>query len=240
MHLRPATVAPRASRGAEHLVERDAQRGAAHRVEPLGELARRAARRVLLPGARVVDDLPGIEVRAASTAKRRTSAAEIEKLPAAITPTPFARAVRRPRRSRPRQAARADDDPTPRSSAARTLASRRGVGVVDENVRRRPRRAPPRPTRTARYRSATTPETSSRSSAARTPSATALPVQPVIPATQTRITSVGILRRAVFGERVPRAQDEQLDRVGEVLLRDVVVPPLDPKPVGLEQHIGVR
>ena len=38
----------------------------------------------------------------------------------------------------------------------------------------------------------------------------------------------------------PRARDEQLDRVGEVLLRDVVVAALDAQLVRLEQHVGVR
>ena len=38
----------------------------------------------------------------------------------------------------------------------------------------------------------------------------------------------------------PRPGDERLDRVGEVLLRDVVVAALDAKLVRLEQHVGVR
>ena len=51
---------------------------------------------------------------------------------------------------------------------------------------------------------------------------------------------VRVLRRAVGGQRRARARDEQLDRVGEMLLRDVVVATLGPELVRLEQHVRVR
>jgi hypothetical protein len=47
---------------AEHVVDGNVEDGPAHRVEALGELARGAARGVLLACARVVDHLPGVEV----------------------------------------------------------------------------------------------------------------------------------------------------------------------------------
>ena len=52
-------------------------------------------------------------------------------------------------------------------------------------------------------------------------------------------SAVGVLRRAVVGERLARARDERLDRVGEVDPVDVVVAALDAQPVRLEQHVGV-
>src|SRR3954467_9098051 len=45
---------------------------------------------------------------------------------------------------------------------------------------------------------------------------------------------------AVVGQRRPRAPDQLLDGVREVLAVDVVVAPLEPDAVRLEQHVGVR
>ena len=58
----PPTVAPRASTRPVDLLERPAERGRPDVAEPLGELARGAARDVGLGRARVVDDLPLREV----------------------------------------------------------------------------------------------------------------------------------------------------------------------------------
>src|SRR5919202_5592443 len=52
--------------------------------------------------------------------------------------------------------------------------------------------------------------------------------------------AVGLLRRAVVRQRPPRAPDERLDRIREVLLGDVVVAALHADLVRLEQHVGVR
>src|ERR1051325_5056638 len=51
---------------------------------------------------------------------------------------------------------------------------------------------------------------------------------------------VRILRRAVVRQRLPRARDEGFDRVGEVLLADVVVAAIHAEPVRLEQNVRVR
>src|SRR5438874_736669 len=55
-----------------------------------------------------------------------------------------------------------------------------------------------------------------------------------------RRVAVGVLRRAVLGERLARAADKLLDRVGQVDGVDVVVPALGSDSVGPEQHVGVR
>src|SRR3954447_15826254 len=51
---------------------------------------------------------------------------------------------------------------------------------------------------------------------------------------------IRILGCAIARQRVARARDEQLDRIGEMLLRDVVVVALDAELVRLEQHVRVR
>src|SRR5215204_5499591 len=51
---------------------------------------------------------------------------------------------------------------------------------------------------------------------------------------------VRILRRSILRKRRPRSPYEHLDCVREVFLIDVVVAPLDPQLVRLEQDIGVR
>src|SRR4051812_29716352 len=51
---------------------------------------------------------------------------------------------------------------------------------------------------------------------------------------------VRVRRRAVVGQRRPRAPDQLLDRVGEVLAVDVVVAALGAQPVRLEQDVRVR
>src|SRR4051794_6687272 len=50
---------------------------------------------------------------------------------------------------------------------------------------------------------------------------------------------VGVLGAPIVRERVPRAEDERLDRVGEMRLGNVVVAASDPQPVRLEQHVCV-
>src|SRR4051794_12270393 len=52
--------------------------------------------------------------------------------------------------------------------------------------------------------------------------------------------SVGILRGAVVRQRLARPRHERLDRIRQVLARDVVVAALDANLVRLEQHLGVR
>src|SRR4051794_11337352 len=51
---------------------------------------------------------------------------------------------------------------------------------------------------------------------------------------------VGVLRRSVVRQRRPRASDQRLDRVREVLAVDVVVTLLDAQLVRLEEDVGVR
>ena len=51
---------------------------------------------------------------------------------------------------------------------------------------------------------------------------------------------VRILGCAVLGQRLARAGDELLDRVGQMHARDVVVAPLDAEPVRLQEDVCVR
>src|SRR3954466_11992379 len=51
---------------------------------------------------------------------------------------------------------------------------------------------------------------------------------------------IGVLGGTVVREGAARALDEALDRVRQVHPVDVVVAALDPQPVRLEQHVGVR
>src|SRR3954451_4871261 len=54
------------------------------------------------------------------------------------------------------------------------------------------------------------------------------------------LLGVRIGRRAVVGQRRPRAPDQLFDGVREMLAVDVVVAALEAEAVGLEQHVGVR
>src|SRR5215475_12614452 len=51
---------------------------------------------------------------------------------------------------------------------------------------------------------------------------------------------VRVLRRSILRQRAARPLDQRLDRIGEMLLCDVVVAALDAEPVRLEQDVGVR
>ena len=142
--------------GAEHVVDRDAERRGANAVEPLGELARGAARGVLLACARVVDHLPGVEVARSvdrEAKEKRCREREVAGRDDADALRACARVdlvvVRR------REAARADDDVD--------AALDRGEDVLPDERRRgcsrrerRPasRRALRRPTRSSPDRSA--------------------------------------------------------------------------------------
>ena len=227
---RSSRHAPRARRGSSSSGTPSV--GRADLLQAFCELPRRAARRVRLRGARIVDHLPRLEPPAASAAKRSSSAAPSEKLPDAITPTST---VSRQRvdvgvSPPPMMPARPDDDAdSPLDRGADVLLDHGGMGVVDDDVRRRRRRAPPRPTRSSRGSERETPETSARSFAASTASATARPVQPVIPATQTRVTSLRLHVvdvAAHVGRRLRvRLAERLLHRVQVVLRpgREVVV-----------------
>src|SRR5689334_5439571 len=52
-------------------------------------------------------------------------------------------------------------------------------------------------------------------------------------------SSVGVLGLPILRERLLGSHHQRLDRVGEMDLRDVVVAPLGPDPVRLEQDVGV-
>ena len=133
----PATVAPRASRAPCTSSTGTPAGRRAHAPEPLGELARGAARRVRLPRARVVDHLPRREMPRSlggEPEQERRGQREVAGRDHADLPLPRA-GVDLLVLGR-RQAARADDDAhAPLDRGEDVLPDDRGVRVVHEYVR---------------------------------------------------------------------------------------------------------
>ncbi len=107
-------------------------------VEPLGKLARCTARGVLLSGARVVDHLPGTEMRRSLAGEAQEQCGREREVAGRDHPD-----SPRPRGSvdllvvRRCEAARADDDADPAFDRDEHIAlDDRGVRVVDEHVGR--------------------------------------------------------------------------------------------------------